>query len=95
MVGRSLAQVKSDFGMSSPVPAPKPVPKPTPAPAPKPAPKPTFKTYKVKSGDTLSSIASNNSTSWQQLVAWNKAKFPTLASDPNHITIGWVLRVSK
>ena len=46
-------------------PAPAPAPKPKPAPAPKPAAKPG--TYTVKSGDTLSGIASRFGTSWQEL----------------------------
>ena len=48
----------------APAPAPAPAPKPKPA-APKPAPKPG--TYTVKSGDTLSGIASRFGTSWQEL----------------------------
>ena len=46
---------------SKPAPAPAPKPKPAPKPSPKPG------TYTVRSGDTLSGIASRFGTSWQDL----------------------------
>lgn len=51
-----------------------PPPKTTPAkPAPKPAPKKPLQ-YKVKSGDTLSSIAKKYGTTWQALWTFNTTK---------------------
>lgn len=84
VVFRTVAQMKSDLGISTPTP-----------PTPTPSPTPSYKTYRVRSGDTLSAIASRYHTSWQQLVSWNKAKYPTLVHNPDTIHIGWVLRVSK
>lgn len=45
--------------------------------------------YTVKSGDTLSGIASRYGTTYQQLAAWNNI------SNPNYIRVGQVLIVSK
>lgn len=86
VVHRTLAQMKTDLGIAVPAP-----PKPTPTPAPK------YKTYKVRSGDSLSGIAAKFRVvgGWHQLVTWNKTKYPTLVHNPNTIHIGWVLRVSK
>lgn len=56
-----------------------------------PATKPTY--YGVKAGDNLSEIASKYHTSLAQLIAWNKSKYPSLATNINLIKVGWVLRV--
>lgn len=64
-----------------------PVPRPPSAPQPAPTPPPS-NTYTVKSGDTLSSIASKYSTTWQHLQAINGL------SNPNLIFPGQVLRVT-
>lgn len=68
-----------------------PAPKPSPKPAPKPSPAPVY--HVVVSGEFLGKIAANYHTTIPQLVAWNKAAYPTLASNPNFIRIGWKLRV--
>lgn len=71
------------------------------APPAKPAPKPTQpnpetdETYRVVSGDNLSKIAARFHTSPAQLVAWNRSHYPSLASNPNLIQIGWELTVGK
>lgn len=49
--------------------------------------------YNVVSGDTLSGIAHRHGTTWQRLVDWNKATYPSLVSNPNFIAVGWKLRV--
>ena len=49
--------------------------------------------YKVVSGDTLSGIAKRYGTTWQKLQTLNKTKYPSLATNPNYLKIGWVLRV--
>lgn len=69
---------------SGKAPAPAPAPKPKPA-APKPAPKPG--TYTVRSGDTLSGIASRFGTSWQELQRINGIP------DANKIYPGQVLKL--
>lgn len=65
--------------------APAPAPAPKPKPAPKPAPKPG--TYTVRSGDTLSGIASRFGTSWQELQRINGIP------DANRIYPGQVLKL--
>src|SRR5688500_18104782 len=60
--------------------APRP-PKPTPAPA-------AGRTYTVKRGDTLSSIAAAHGTSWQALARLNKLK------DPNRLEVGQKLKTA-
>lgn len=80
-----------------PVVTPKPVPKPVAAPppheptpkhpTPKPVPKPGPRTYVVKSGDSLSSIASHyyGSPDWQKLYNANKG---VIGGNPNVIHPG-------
>lgn len=60
--------------------------KPTPAPAP--APSPAAKTHTVKSGETLSGIASKYGTTYQQLAKINNI------SNPDLIYAGQVLKLS-
>ena len=50
-------------------------------------------TYKVKSGDTLSSIASKFGTTVNSIVSINKSKYPKIT--PDYIEAGWVLQVRK
>lgn len=52
--------------------------------------KPVNKTYTVKSGDTLSGIASKYRTTWQKLYEKNKA---TIGNNPNLIKPGQVLKI--
>ncbi len=47
----------------------------------------------VKSGDTLSGIASRNGTTVKAMVEANKAKYPTLATNAGAIQIGWKLKL--
>lgn len=49
------------------------------------------KTYTVKSGDTLSKIASKYGTTVKKIVNDNKTKYPQIT--PNFIKVGWVLKV--
>lgn len=53
----------------------------------------TAQYYTVRSGDTLGSIATRYGTSVARIVEWNKAKYPSLATNPNYISVGWVIRV--
>lgn len=62
-------------------------PTPNPTPPPQPAPPTSTGTYTVKSGDTLSGIASQYGTTWQALAASNGL------SNPNLIYPGQILRV--
>lgn len=58
-----------------------------PAPKPKPAPAPVQATYTVRSGDTLSGIASRYGTSWQELQRINGI------ADANRIFPGQVIKL--
>ncbi|MDB5095847.1 MAG: putative large rane protein, partial [Cyanobacteria bacterium RYN_339] len=81
--------------------------KPIPAPAPaKPAPKPAEATtkpapaktelYTVKADDYLTKIAREHlgdANRWPEIVELNKAKYPSLAKNPDLIYDGWVLQL--
>ena len=59
-------------------------------------PGPTLASYRVKPGDSLSSIARTFSTSPRSLAWWNRGTYPSLnpeaeSYDPNHIEPGWTL----
>jgi LysM repeat protein len=60
---------------------------PSPSPNPTAAPKPTFRTYVVKSGDTLSGIASRFHTTVSKIAALNHI------SDPSKLRVGQVLLI--
>ncbi|WP_270233116.1 LysM peptidoglycan-binding domain-containing protein [Lactococcus garvieae] len=66
----------TDNGYDGKVPDPAPTPNPTPEPTP--APSPSKKTHIVQYGDTLSSIAYNWGTSWQELARQNALSNPNL-----------------
>jgi LysM repeat protein len=63
-----------------------PVPTPTPLVTPVPEPDPTSQSYRIRSGDTLLSIAQRFGLTLGQLMAAN----PSI-SDPNRIRVGQVL----
>lgn len=63
-----------------------PVPTPTPNVTPTPAPDPTSQSYRVRSGDTLLSIAQRFGLTIGQLMAAN----PSI-TDPNRIRVGQVI----
>jgi peptidoglycan/xylan/chitin deacetylase (PgdA/CDA1 family) len=50
--------------------------------------------YTVQAGDSLSSIARSWDTTVALLQAWNVDRYPSLASDPGTLQVGWVLIVS-
>ncbi len=63
---------------------------------PTPTALPTFRTYVVKRGDTLTSIALVHGTTARSIAFWNRAAYPSLDPDspdysPNRIEAGWVL----
>jgi hypothetical protein len=65
---------------------------------PTPSPAPTFMTYRVKSGDTLNSIAKHFHTTARSIAWWNRGTYPSLDPesshyDPGTIRVGWVLVV--
>jgi peptidoglycan/xylan/chitin deacetylase (PgdA/CDA1 family) len=74
------------------------VPTATAVPSATPAPTPGFLSYTVRAGDTLGSIAARHDTTWQSILAWNRAAYPSLdpdnsSYDPNVIRVGWVLQL--
>jgi hypothetical protein len=85
-------------------PASQPPPSPTPA-TPSPSltfsrptatPQPTFLPYRVKSGDTITSIAREHDTSVRSIGYWNRATYPSLDPDsgsynPDNLRVGWTL----
>ena len=65
---------------------------------PTPTPLPTFFAYRVRTGDTLISIARQFETTPQSLGYWNRDTYPSLDPDspaynPNTIRVGWTLRI--
>jgi hypothetical protein len=63
---------------------------------PTPSPGPTFFTYRVKSGDSLNSIAKHFHTTARSIAWWNRGAYPTLDPesskyDPGTIRVGWRL----
>jgi hypothetical protein len=65
---------------------------------PTPSPPPTFTTYRVKAGDTHSSIARRFKTDGRSIAWWNRGFYPSLDPegpnyDPNTIRVGWVLNI--
>lgn len=64
-------------------------PNPDPEPEPEPEPEPSYETYTVKSGDTLSGIASRYGTTYQELARINNI------SNPNLIYPGQVLKINR
>ena len=59
-----------------------------------PAPSLAGTLYWVVGGDTLASIARRYSTSVEQLQAWNASRYPSLASEPGTLIVGWQLVVA-
>jgi peptidoglycan/xylan/chitin deacetylase (PgdA/CDA1 family) len=57
-------------------------------------PTPSVGTYTVRAGDTLSSIGRAWGVTVAQLQAWNGAAYPSLATNPSALEVGWVLIVS-
>jgi nucleoid-associated protein YgaU len=85
---------------NTPAPAPAPAPTPAPNPVPAgnnvtPAPAPAVPgTYTVQRNDSLWTIAQGqlgDANRWRELVELNKAKYPTLTTNPDFIQVGWTL----
>ncbi|MEO6578752.1 MAG: polysaccharide deacetylase family protein [Candidatus Limnocylindria bacterium] len=55
---------------------------------------PSGTTHTVQPGETLSAIARAYATTAAQLQAWNAARYPSIATNPNVIEPGWDLLVS-
>jgi hypothetical protein len=60
------------------------------------SPPPAFLTYRVKAGDSLSSLARKFRTDERSLAWWNRGFYPSLDPegpdyDPNTIRVGWQL----
>ncbi len=74
---------------------------PTPSPSltfsrPTATPRPTFLAYRVRSGDTITSIAKKHDTTERSIGYWNRDAHPTLDPEgdrynPNDIRVGWTL----
>lgn len=73
----------------APTPEPSPTPLVTPSPTATPAatPEPTYRTYRVRSGDTLSAIASRFGTTVRAIADLNGI------ADPSRLSIGQVLLI--
>ena len=76
---------------------PIPPPRPTPPP-PTPTPAPTFVIYKVKSGDTLTSIAKEFKTDGRSIAYWSRERHPSLDPEsskysPDRLKVGWTLEI--
>ena len=59
-------------------------------------PRPTFLAYRVRSGDTITSIARTHDTTERSIGYWNRDEHPTLDPEssrynPNDIRVGWTL----
>jgi hypothetical protein len=103
----SAVPTASTAPTASPSPTSTPTASPSPAatapatasPTPLPTPTPSaLVTYTVRAGDTLGTIAAAHATTWQSLVYWNREAYPSLdpeheTYDPNHLSIGWTLRL--
>jgi LysM repeat protein len=86
----SIVPVESETASaepSSPPASPTPAPTPPPTPRPTQRPSPTFRTYVVKSGDTLSAIAARYDTTVQAIVDLNNLP------DANRLSVGQVLLI--
>ena len=74
---------------------------PSPSPSltfsrPTATPRPTFLAYRVRSGDTITSIARKHDTTARSIGYWNRDAHPTLDPEssrynPNDIRVGWTL----
>ena len=82
------------LGSTPATPATRPAPKPAAHPAPAVHAAPAAHaagTYTVVRGDSLSRIAARNHTTVARLVRLNKGRYPSLATKPGLIRVGWVL----
>ena len=80
-----------------PTAAPDPTPSPTPPP-PTPTPAPSVVLYKVKSGDTLTSIAKQFKTDGRSIAYWSRKRHPSLDPEslrysPDRLKVGWTLEI--
>jgi hypothetical protein len=89
---------------ASAVPVTEPPASPTPA-TPSPSltfsrptatPQPTFLAYRVRSGDTITSIARDHETTVRSIGYWNRTTYPSLDPDssrynPDNLRVGWTL----
>jgi LysM domain len=89
---------------ASPAPATQPPASPTPA-TPSPSliftrptatPQPTFLAYRVRTGDTITSIAREHDTTVRSIGYWNRTTYPSLDPDssrynPDTLRVGWTL----
>lgn len=89
---------------ASAAPATQPPASPTPA-TPSPSliftrptatPQPTFLAYRVRTGDTITSIAREHDTTVRSIGYWNRTTYPSLDPDssrynPDTLRVGWTL----
>lgn len=89
----STAPSAASTATASPSPSPSPRPSPTPIASPSPsaeaspAPSGTYRTYRVRAGDTLTTIAARFGTTVKAIAELNGI------ADPSRIRIGQVLRI--
>ncbi|HEU0244862.1 MAG TPA: LysM domain-containing protein [Candidatus Limnocylindrales bacterium] len=85
----------------TPTPSPTPLPTPSPTPAPPtPTPAPTFELYKVRPGDTLTTIARRYKTDGRSIAYWNRDRYKSLNPEslryaPDKIKVGWTLKILR
>lgn len=100
----AFKQVIADFNaLKKAAPKPTPTPTPTPKPTPKPTPVPPKPltpggTYTVRQGDYLRAIAKRelgDANRYKEIVQLSKARYPSLASNPDLIFPGWQLTLPK
>ena len=92
--GPSETQPAGTIAGGSPSAAPTASASGSPLGSPAPSTPPTAVTYTVQAGDTLVGIGRRFGVSVDLLRAWNAARYPELATQPDVLRVGWELAIS-